>query len=187
MAGSEKGDQSKCHLNWSRLAGHRRGGMACLPRITALGRRQTPLPSLDKGGTKGRNGDIRSGWSAGRSENQQLTYGRVPAPPEAARVPSGNDFLGVPATPAFVAWVDSETSFHLFQALHPQKKWRANSALRHTARASHHGRGNDHSVFEIHPCQTITIASVSSSQYRNRASIARFRSNPLISVNCILA
>lgn len=110
-----------------------------------------------------------------------------PAPPEAARVPSGNDFLGVPATPAFVAWVDSETSFHLFQALHPQKKWRANSALRHAARASHHGRGHDHSVFETHPCQTITIASVSSSQYFSSACTVFSRSTAPISVNCILA
>lgn len=41
------------------------GGMACLARITALGRRQTPLPSLGKGGMAGGKGTSDRGDQQG--------------------------------------------------------------------------------------------------------------------------
>lgn len=114
MAVSEKGDQSKCHLDWSGFGCWRRPKRAKIPVVTVLEKLQTPLPSSDKGGD--------GSWDWGRSVlgSQQ---GVDPSAgvrthtcaAEAARVPSGRDFLRVPATPAFNAWEASETSFHLFQ------------------------------------------------------------------------
>jgi len=114
MAVSERGDQSKCHLDWSGLARWRpsmRGRNPCSHRLE-----ETTNPSA----FIGQRGVGSWDWglqdrAVSRKQNQQTTCGRILARSEAARVPSGRDLLRVPATPAFSAWQASETSFHLFQ------------------------------------------------------------------------
>ena len=64
------------------------------------------------------NGDVRPERSARRKRNQIRRSGIHAPPSDAGRFLPGQA-MRVPATPAFVAWEASETSFHLYGA-----RWR---------------------------------------------------------------
>jgi hypothetical protein len=86
MAASERGDQSKCHLDWSGLGCWRPSKTAKIPANTVWQKRQTPLPSSGKGGLATGIGDVRPGPSrpVDGSAPASVRRGAVPSRPSQA-------------------------------------------------------------------------------------------------------